>query len=271
MAEIPEIIKYSRQMDTVLSGKKISSLTLLQEKNLNIPPDEFIERCLGRTVKSVGHKGKWFVLRLDGGENILISLGMGADILYFEDGGPQGKYQVRLDFAGGTGFSIRYWWFGRFLLVTDEELPNERSTKDIGLDPFDLKFSYEHFKALFAGKKTQIKAFLLDQKNIGGIGNMYMHDILFLAGLHPKTKISDMKEESFQKLYKSILQVLKSGLDGGTFDYEMDFFGNPGPLTNEHFIIAYRENGHCPDCGSTIEFIKTGSTSSYICPQCQML
>lgn len=271
MAEIPEIIKYSGQMNAVLTGREISSLSLYQEKNLNIPPDEFIRRCLGRTVKSVGHKGKWFIIYLDGGENILISLGMGADILHFGGGGPQGKHQVRVDFTDGSGFSIRFWWFGRFLLVTDAELPNEPSTKEIGIDPFDPTFSYEHFRALFAGKKTQIKAFLLDQKNIGGIGNMYMHDILFLAGLHPKTKISDMKEESFRKLYGSILQVLRSGLEGGTFEYEMDFFGKPGPLTNDHFMIAYKENGHCPNCGSDIEFIKTGSTSSYICPQCQKL
>lgn len=271
MAEIPEIIKYSRQMNDVLSGKTISALGLFQDKNLNISADEFTRRTLGRTVKSVGHKGKWFVLHLDCDENILISLGMGADILYFEENGPQNKHQVRVDFTDGTGFSVRYWWFGKFLLVSDEELPLEPGTKDIGIDPFDPAFSYEHFRALFTGKKMQVKAFLLDQKNIGGIGNMYMHDILFLAGLHPKTKISDMKESDFRRLYDAILQVLKAGLDGGTFDYEMDFFGNRGPLTNDHFIIAYKENGHCPNCGSSIELLKTGSTSSYICPKCQKL
>ena len=271
MAEIPEIIKYSAQMNTELRGKTISAVTLLQEKNLNVSPEEFTRRCLGASVKSVGHKGKWIVLPLDNGENILISLGMGADILCFK-GEPDGeKYHVRLDFSNGRGFTIRYWWFGRFMIVTDNELPNEPSTCDIALDPFDSEFTYDYFSGRIKGKNTQIKAFLMNQRNVGGIGNMYMHDILFLAGLHPKRKISSMTDEDIKRLYDSIQTVLRRSLAGGTFSYEKDFYGNPGGLTLEDLIIPYRENAHCPNCDTVIEQIKAGGSSTYICPECQRL
>lgn len=271
MAEIPEILKYSGQMNETLTGKKIASLTLLQEKNLNVPAGAFLRRAEGAAVLGVGHKGKWIIMDLDNGENILISLGMGADILYFDREPAAEKYQVRADFSDGSGFTIRYWWFGRFMIVSDGGLPEEPSTGDIGLDPFDPAFTYEYFRELFDGKSTQIKSFLMNQKHIGGIGNMYMHDILFLAKLHPKRRVSSLSEEDFKRLYDSIQKVLRSSLDGGTFSYEKDFYGQPGRLSVEDLIIPYQENRLCPDCGTAVEQVKAGGSSTYICPGCQRL
>ena len=271
MAELPEIYKLSRQMNDRLVGKRVKNITLLQEKSLNIPVDEFINRTVGRTILGVQNKGKWFVIKLDAGENILISLGMGGDLLYFEGVTGEEKYQVEMDFEDGSGFTLCFWWFGRFMLVSDEELPIEPSTKDIAMDPFEDGFTYEYFRGLFLGKKIQIKAFLMDQKNISGIGNMYMHDILFSAGLHPQKKISDMTEQDFKLLYRSILDTLHFAQSKGAFFYEKDFYGNNGDFTMEDFLVGYKDNGNCPKCGSGIEQLKTGCTKSYICPNCQKL
>jgi formamidopyrimidine-DNA glycosylase len=269
MAELPEISKYSKQMNKELSGKRISGVTLLQEKNLNVPSKEFSERCVGAGITGVSYKGKWFVIPLDNKENILFSLGMGGDVFYFEITPKEEKYHVRVDLSDGTGFTIRYWWFGKFLIVSDAELPNEPNTKNIAMDPFDRRFTYEYFRGLFKGQKSQIKAFIIDQKNIGGIGNMYMHDILFTAGIHPKMKISDMAEEDFERLYRSIVDMLRFSEENGTFSYEKDFYGVPGGLTMDDFIIGYKEGKPCPKCGTAIVMMKTGSTAAYICPICQ--
>lgn len=111
--------------------------------------------------------------------------------------------------------------FARF----DDELESEPNTKDIAIDPFDERFTFDYFSSLLKGRKTQIKAFLMNQKNVSGIGNMYMHDILFKAGLHPQKKISDMDEAEIKQLYVSITGILNLSREKGAFAYESDFFG----------------------------------------------
>ena len=272
MAELPEIAKLAEQMNATLRGKTIQTVTLLQDKCANIAPEEFQKRTTGARIKDTQNKGKWIITTLDNGENILLSLGMGADILYFEDEKKEAdKYQVKVAFSDGSGYTARFWWFGKFLLVSDDELASEPNTKDIAIDPFDEAFTPDYFISLLKGKKTQVKAFLMNQKNVGGIGNMYMHDILFKAGLHPQKKISDLSEDEIKLLYHSIMELMNLSREKGTFAYESDFFGQKGGYGPEYFLVGYRENKPCPVCGETIISIKTGSTSTFICPACQIL
>ena len=98
---------------------------------------------------------------------------------------------------------------------------------------------------------------------------MYMHDILFKARLHPQKKISDMSVDDIKLLYDSIIQVLNFSREKGTFAYESDFFGQKGGFGTDDFLVGYKENQPCPICGETITSIKTGSTSTFICPVCQ--
>ncbi|MCL2170733.1 MAG: hypothetical protein FWB71_01160 [Defluviitaleaceae bacterium] len=272
MAELPEITKFAGQMKNTLQGKKISKINILQEKCTNISVAEFDARTSGGVVKDIFHKGKWIFTSLDNGENILLSFGMGADILFFDD--PEilpEKFQVQVNFADNTGYTIRFWWFGKFLLIPDNLLADEPSTKDIAIDPFDKNFTLDYFVNLLKGKKTQIKAFLMNQRNVGGIGNAYMHDILFRAGQHPQKKISDMSKSDIERTYAAIIDVLKLSYDKGSLSFEKDFFGQPGGYDMGDFLVGYKENQPCPTCGEKIAIIKTGSTSTYICHICQKM
>jgi formamidopyrimidine-DNA glycosylase len=272
MAELPEITKLAGQMRDTLRGKSVKTITLLQEKCANIPPDEFQRRIAGAKITDTRNKGKWIITTLDNGENFLLSLGMGADILFFENEKSEtDKYQVKVLFTDGSGYTTRFWWFGKFLLVSDQELASEPNTKDIAIDPFDERFTFEYFTSLLKGKKTQVKAFLMNQKNISGIGNMYMHDILFKARLHPQRKISDMSGDEIRLLYDSIVDLLNLSREKGAFSYESDFFGQKGGFTMDYFLVGYKENQPCPACGEMIVSIKTGSTSTFICPTCQKI
>ena len=272
MAELPEIAKLTGQMRDTLCGKTIEAITLLQEKCANIPPDEFQKRTVGARIEDVRNRGKWIITALHNGENILLSLGMGADILYFDNEENEAdKYQVKVIFSDGSGYTARFWWFGKFLLVSDEELASESNTKDIAIDPFDERFTLDYFSSLLKGKRTQIKSFLMNQKNVSGIGNMYMHDILFKARLHPQKKISDMDRDEIILLYNSIKDILNLSREKGTFAYESDFYGQKGGYTMDYFLVGYKENQPCPVCGETIVSIKTGSTTTFICPACQKL
>jgi formamidopyrimidine-DNA glycosylase len=270
MAELPEITKLAGQMRDSLRGKTIHTVTLLQEKCANIPPDEFQKRVVGAKVEDIRNKGKWIITKLNNGENILLSLGMGADILFFDNEKNEvEKYQVKVTFSDGSGYTASFWWFGKFLIVSDDELASEPNTKDIAIDPFDERFTFDYFSSLLKGKKTQIKAFLMNQKNVSGIGNMYMHDILFKARLHPQKKISDMDEADIKLLYNSIVDILSFSREKGSFAYEKDFFGQKGGYTMDYFLVGYKEKQPCPVCGEAIVKIKTGSTASFICPACQ--
>lgn len=270
MAELPEIAKLAGQMNDTLCGKVIKSVNLLQEKCANIPVDEFQNRIAGAKINGTKNKGKWIITSLDNGENILLSLGMGADILFFEsENNLPEKYQIKILLADGCGYTTRFWWFGKFLLVSDMELAFETNTKDIAIDPFDKNFTLEYFTTLLKGKKTQVKAFLMNQKNVGGIGNMYMHDILFKARLHPQKKISDMSADEVKLLYNSIIELLNLSRDKGSFAFEGDFFGQKGGFDMGYFLVGYKENQPCPVCGEAIVSIKTGSSSTFICPACQ--
>ena len=259
-------------MNETLQNKVISGLELVQEKCANVAGQIFTERIVHSNVKGVKNKGKWIIISLSNGENILLSLGMGGDVLYFEtQDKAQEKYQIKMMFTDGTGFTVKFWWFGKFLAASDAELSSEKNTKDIAIHPFDDRFTYEYFKTLISGKKGQIKAFLMDQKNIGGIGNMYMHDILFQSSLHPQMKISDMTETDFENLYQSIIDILKLSQEKGAFAYENDFFGQKGTFTVDDFLVGYKAKKPCPCCSESIVQIKTGSTTSFICPVCQKI
>jgi len=272
MAELPEITKLAFQMNDTLRGKTIKTIEIVQEKCSNVSQKEFQKRVSGAKVEFVRHKGKWIIAYLSNNENICLSLGMGADIFYKENEKdmPE-KHQIKVIFTDGTGFTARFWWFGKFLLVSNGEIASEPNTKDIAMDPFDNQFTIEYFSSLLEGKKTRIKAFLMDQKNVGGIGNMYMHDILFKARLHPQKKISDMSKKDIELLFASIFDVLDNSRKKGSFYYESDFFGKKGGFTMDDFLVGYREGKPCPVCGETIVSIKTGSTTSFICPKCQKL
>ncbi len=114
MAELPEIAKLAGQMRDTLRGKTIQTLTLLQEKCANIPSDEFQKRITGAKIDDIRNRGKWIITTLSNGENILLSLGMGADILFFDNEKNEAhKYQIKVLFSDDSGYTARFWWFGK--------------------------------------------------------------------------------------------------------------------------------------------------------------
>ena len=104
-----------------------------------------------------------------------------------------------------------------------------------------------------------------------GIGNVYIHDILFKAKIHPQKPVDSLEPSKIDNLFKIMKENLQRSLNSGGLAYEKDFYGENGGFTKDLFLVAYKEGENCPDCGRTIEKIKTGSTSSYICPECQKL
>lgn len=272
MPELPEITVIARQMNDEIAGKRVAEVEVRQPKSLNMPVFEFMRTIKKKKVKEVASRGKWLFLKLDQGYSLLVNLGMGAELTYFKPAQklPE-KYQFKLTFTDKTGFTAHFWWFGYVHLVREKDLSKHKMTAQLGKSPTDKTFTLEYFKKLLANKKTGIKSFLLDQKNLSGIGNVYVQDILFSAKLHPNRKIPTLTEKEKTDLFRAIRDVLERSIRLKGLTYEKDFYGRRGKFTLDHFLVGYKAGKPCPKCGTPIEKIRTGSTASYICPKCQSL
>ncbi|HMK46605.1 MAG TPA: DNA-formamidopyrimidine glycosylase family protein [Methanocella sp.] len=272
MPELPEIYNLAKQMSIELEGKTIASVDIKQEKCLNMPPDDFATRVKGKAIVRITPKGKWVILSMESDTLLLLSLGMGGDVLYHQAGdiSPE-KYQLKLAFTDGTFLSIRFWWFGYAHAITTEEQAHHKMTASLGVSPLDdREFTQDRLRNIAKGSKKTVKAILLDQKIIAGIGNVYIQDILFKARLHPDRKAHRLSNAEIEALHRAIVGNLESAVSLCGLKYEKDLYGRPGGLGQEQFMVGYKEGQPCPCCGTTIEKIKTGSTSSYICPKCQI-
>jgi formamidopyrimidine-DNA glycosylase len=138
------------------------------------------------------------------------------------------------------------------------------------LGPNALDLSQEEFRGLLKGRRGAIKAFLSDQDRIAGIGNVYIQDPLFKARVHPLRSIQTLSDEEVAALWWAIRETLQASIDAGGAPFELNLYGQKGGW-NASFLVGYREGKPCPVCGTPVEKIKTGSTSSYICPSCQPL
>ncbi len=268
MPELPEIVVISKQMNETIAEKKIEEVAIYQSKCLNRPEEDYARHLVGQKIKKVMPLGKWVDIHLERGDHLLLSLGMGGELLYFISPAeiPSNvKFNVR--FTDQSGFYITLSWFGYFHLV----LKGEANPMTDKLGPDALELSFDEFKNLLKDRKRSIKSLLMNQKYIRGIGNFYIQEILFQARIHPLKKISCLTEEDIEMLYEAIESVLEEAVDKGSSFYEVDFFGQKGDYTLELLSFAYMEGAQCPVCGTETEKIKTGSTAHYVCPSCQPL
>jgi len=268
MPELPEITCRAREMKKALVGRTVTAIEVLQPKCLNVPPDEFVTALTGATIGDVTHHGKWLFVETTKGY-FLLNMGMGGEILLVTRDTLPEKHRLVFDFADGASLSINFWWFGYAHYIPSGALETHAMTAKQG--PNALEVTAEDLKAMLDGRRGRIKSFLLDQSKIAGIGNAYIHDILFLARLHPLRPIDTLTEDEVAGLAEAIDRGLRPSAEAGGAFYEVNLYGKRGGFTADRLLVGYREGKACPVCGATIEKLKTGSTASFVCPQCQPL
>ena len=270
MPELPEVTNLARQMDQELTGRDIATVDVVQAKCLNMPVQDFRELVEGTRVSSVTARGKWAFVHLAGNTTLLLNLGMGGDVLFHAAGVPlPDNRQAAVLFGDETALSLHFWWFGYVHAARTSDLAAHTMTATLGVNPLDdHEFTRDAFEELLARKKrSAVKTVLMDQKNIAGIGNVYIQDILFAARVHPLRLSGGLSSGERSALYDAIRSQLQQALDLGGLAYERDLYGRPGRFKD--FLVGYREGKPCPVCGTPIQKIRTGSTASFICPHCQ--
>ncbi len=266
MPELPEIAVFARDMQRELAGRRISGIEVLQPKCLNLPEGEFAAAIQGARILEVTSHGKWIKAALDDGW-LLFNLGMGGEVLLTDREHLPEKYRLILDLEDGASLAINFWWFGSVHYVHDLETHQQVSV----LGPDFMSLTLDDFRGLLHGKRGGIKSFLLDQKKVAGIGNVYVQDPLFKARLHPLRTINTLSDAEIEALWQALREVLQQSIDLGGSHWEQQLNGEHGQWDGSYFQVAYREGQPCPNCGTAVVKLKTGSTSTHICPSCQAL
>ncbi len=268
MPELPEIACRASEMRARLVGRRILAIEVAQPKCLNLSVDEFRRGLVGATVRSVAPRGKWLFVETSRG-HLLLNLGMGGEILLTPNGQLPAKWRVRFGLDRSESLTVHFWWFGYAHFVSPGELGDHAMTAALGPDALDV--TRDEFRRLLAGRRGAIKTFLLDQTHLAGIGNAYIHDILFRARLHPLRLIPTLSQEEVDGLHAAIRVEFERSIAVGAAAYETDLDGKPGGFTAADLLVGYREGRPCPTCGTAVEKIKTGATASFVCPTCQRL
>lgn len=271
MPEFPEIFVISRQMNERISGLKVENLQAPVEKAVYPNSETLKKEVIGRRIEQVFSQGKWVIISLAEDGYLGINLNLGGEIIYYNQWFPPPsnialKRKLDVSFSDNSGFYVTFAWLG--YLRYAHCLGEDKVFGSLGISC--QKLTEEHFFQVLSQKKGRIKTFLLDQKNIAGIGNFYVHDILFLAKIHPLRTIPSLSATEKKNLYSALKEVMNKALQKGGSWYEVDFYGKKGHFTEKDLLIPYFVN-NCPSCQSKVEKIKTGTTSSYICPNCQKL
>jgi len=271
MPELPEVETIRRQLAPLVEGRTLTRIEILDPRwSRPLAPRELERALSGRRIERLGRRGKYLVWSFDGEVHLAQHLRMTGAVLSAPDPEPA-HVRVRLLLSGRRRLVIvdpRRFGTGELLLGADalEAFFAAR----LGLEPFDERFTAEHLRGLARGRTAPIKAFLLDQRRIAGVGNIYADEALFRAGVHPRRPAGRLSREQYERLRTSVIAALSAGIDarGASIDDFRHIDGVRGSFQNQ-FLVHLREGEPCAVCGSTISKTVVGGRGTYVCETCQ--
>jgi formamidopyrimidine-DNA glycosylase len=262
MPELPEVETVTRSIARIKGRRIVSAefrcLRILRGGD----PDVMSEKLQGRRIGAIRRYGKFIVLTLDSGSYLLVHLGMTGRLLL---GGPPGKHTHAIfNFDRGVLLFDDSRQFG--CIQFSEEFP----ARVARLGPEPLEVSFNDFASALKRRKTRIKALLLNQTFLRGIGNIYADEALFRAGIHPMAIASRLRPDRSRRLYDAIQAVLTEAIAAGgssVSDY-VDAEGRTGFFQFSHRVYQ-RTDEPCTVCGTPIRRVLVTQRSSHFCPKCQ--
>lgn len=260
MPELPDLQIYKEYIDSTSLDQRISSIEIRKERLIgNVEPDEFQKKLEDKKFKATERQGKHLFVETDDGIYLVMHFGMSGFPEYFKTA-PEHENHHRVLFHFDNEFSLAY--------VSQRMLGKMEFASDIGdylkendLSKDALKMGKEEIITKLKSKSGMIKSALMDQSKFSGIGNIYSDEILFHAGIHPKTKVNDLSENKMNDIYENMHYAL-----GKAIEARVDLGKMP-----DDFLLPHRgkEGDHCPKCGGTINAEKVSSRTSYFCPDHQ--
>lgn len=298
MPELPEVETVRRGLAPVLEGRRIVRATQ-NRPDLRRPfPERFAARLTGRRVLSLGRRAKYLTVDLDGEgggggvpETVLVHLGMSGRLLLSGPGGGDRAAGARFHYAAATGEAARKHdhvvldlgdgialvyndarRFGSMDLWPTATLDEHPALALLGPEPLSNAFDGAALAAALAGRRTAIKGALLDQRRVAGLGNIYVCEALYRAGIAPRRPAGGLTARECQRLTATIRDVLTEAIEAGGSSLR-DFHGAGGELGyfQHRFAVYDRAGDPCgtPGCGAAVARIVQGGRSTFFCPACQ--
>jgi formamidopyrimidine-DNA glycosylase len=272
MPELPEVETIRADLRGRILGDRITGVEVNWSRSIAEPaPAEFAEGVAGRTIEDVGRHGKFLLIRLSGGLHLVVHLRMTGQLLVRNADDPPEKYG-RVILCLASGRELRFAdlrKFARMWLVDDEGL--RAVLGNLGPDALDRALA-ENFEELFAERRGSLKALLLNQAFVAGLGNIYADEVLHRARLHPLRRAESLTPVEVQQLKQAIDDVLAAAIAnrGTTFSDYRDASGSKG--RNQLDLAVYGRTGKpCPRCETPIERTRVSQRSTHFCPRCQPL
>ncbi len=278
MPELPEVETVRRGLIPRMVGHRIAKLQQ-RRRDLRVPlPQRFAQRVEGRKVLGIDRRAKYLLMRLDDGQTLIVHLGMSGRMTLHDAKSaaehPLGRHDhVVIDMD--DGWQVRFndaRRFGLMLLVPNETVASHKLFKGLGPEPLDPGFDGTALAARLKGRRTSIKAALLDQKTLVGIGNIYACEALFLAGISPRRMAHTVQGERADRLVAALKQVLLRSIDdgGSTLRDHVQPGGELGYFQTR-FNVYDRAGAPCPTprCGHIVRRLVQGGRSTFYCAHCQ--
>ncbi len=280
MPELPEVETIRRQLAPLVEGCKLTRIEILDPRwSRPLAPEELEAALTGRRVQRLGRRGKYLIWSFDRDVHLAQHLRMTGAVLSEPDPEPV-HTRVRLEL--GPASRGRRGRSGRRLVIVD---PRRFGTGELllgsdaleaffaarlGLEPFDERFTAQYLRALAKGRAAPIKAFLLDQRKIAGVGNIYADEALFRAGVHPRRPAGRLSGEQYARLREGMIAALSAGIDarGASIDDFRHVDGVRGSFQDQ-FLVHLRAGEPCGTCGATIVKMVVGGRGTYVCESCQ--
>ena len=270
MPELPEVETIRRGLISGSDGvpslvhQRITSVDLFWPKTVASPdPLQFIQGLQQREIVNLSRRGKFLLINLDHG-TLIFHLRMSGDLRMQPAGEPTQKHD-RLQLNFNSGWKLVFndtRKFGRAWLTEDPQ----KVLSGIGPEPLDPDLTPDKFHAMLQVRSRQIKPLLMDQRFIAGLGNIYIDEALFSAGIHPLRRSDTLTQPEAERLLTAIREVLQQGIlpKGASIDWVY----RGGDFQN-HFQVYKRTGSPCPRCGTPIQRIVVGQRSTHFCPVCQ--
>ncbi len=273
MPELPEVETVRRSLIDKIVGQRISALRVGDFPGVlgDERADDILARITGRSVQSIRRRAKYLVIELDDGTAIVVHLRMTGRLSAV----PREESPLRFEHLAiefDNGLDLRFSdqrKFGRVIHAHGDDL--DRLDQRLGREPLERGFSATWLEERLRRRPGKIKAVLLDQALIGGLGNIYVDEALFRSGIHPERRANSLTSEEVRRVHRSIRAVLRAAVDGRgtTFSTFEDASGNRGSYGGELRVYGRGGKAPCPRCGTPLERTVVGGRGTSFCPQCQ--
>jgi formamidopyrimidine-DNA glycosylase len=274
MPELPEVETVRSTLEPRLVGRRFDEVEIADSRLTRpVDPAEVAAELTGERVAAVARRGKYLIVRFESGLVLLIHLRMTGSLIHTSNGAaasdPHSRAVVRLDDGSDVTYrDVRR--FGTWLVLAPDELDDYLAAR-LGLEPLGADFTPRELGARLAGRRAPVKAALLDQRTLAGVGNIYADEALWRARVDPRRPAGKLTQPEVRALHRGVRRALEAGINrqGATLrDYRTPD-GGSGRMQHE-FKVYGREGEPCRRCGAPIAKTRLGGRGTWYCPACQL-